>query len=203
MPIVDRAITAVLTHPVALALKRPARDLWWNIRGPGVKNPPLPPRVESILFVCLGNICRSPFAGLIAAQQWAARPGNVPMRCASAGIRTTQAGRSPSEACDVAAEYGVSLRDHRPQMLTRELMAAHDVVVVMEVSQLAELKAAYPEAADRLFLMSLFEPGPRTGYDRYNIADPFSQPRAAYEHCYRRINIAVSGLIAAVSSLSR
>ena len=194
--VVDRALTAMLTHSLAMALKRRARDLLWSLNEPKVKNPPIPLHVRSMLFVCLGNICRSPFAAHIASHQLAVNDA-AGIRCDSAGIKTTQGGRSPGEACEVAAEYGVSLVHHRPQMLTRSLVDAFDMVVVMESSQLQELRISYPDAADRLFLLSFFEVG-LAGYERYNIPDPFSQPRTAYEACYRRIDGAVSRLIAAV-----
>jgi protein-tyrosine phosphatase len=185
-----------------MAAKRTARDLWWHVRGRGVQNPPLPAEVRSILFVCLGNICRSPFAELIAARQLDAL-GLAHIRCASAGIRATQAAAPPGDACAVARKFGISLAAHRPQLLTRDLVNAHDMVIVMEMAQLAQLRAAYPDAADRLFLMPLFEGDERSGYDGYNIADPFSLPRTAYEVCYRRLDRAVASLITAIQQTGR
>jgi len=193
----ERAITVLLTNPVAMALKRPLRDLAWTIKGARLKNPPLPAKVESILFVCLGNICRSPFAAVLAAERLR-REGGVRVRCRSAGIRTTQAARSPSAACDVAATYGLSLVDHRPQALTRELMDGHDLIVVMEAAHLLELRTSYPDAAGRVILLSLFDRQALAGYDRYNIADPFSLPHAAFEACYGRIARALSNLLSNV-----
>lgn len=187
------AITAMLNHPVAMAIKGPIRDLVWILRGAVLRNPPLPARVESILFVCLGNICRSPFAAVLAAERLR-RDGPAGIRCASAGIRTMQDARSPRAACDVAAAYGLSLADHRPQPLTRELMNAHDLIVVMEAAHLQELRATYPDASGKVVLLSLFDEQAAAGYDRYNIADPFLRPRAAFESCYHRIERALSGL---------
>ena len=73
----SRVLTAVLTHPLALALKRPARNVRWRIRGRGIANPPLPHRVSSVLFVCLGNICRSPFGALLATALEAETGGKI------------------------------------------------------------------------------------------------------------------------------
>lgn len=196
----ERAITALVTNPLALALKRPLRDLAWAVKGSGLKNPPLPPKVESILFVCQGNICRSPFAAVLATERLR-HEGGVGIRCTSAGIRTTQAARSPSAACDVAATYGVSLVHHRPQPLTRELMEAHDLIVVMEASHLLELRVSYPSAANRVVLLSLFDQAAIFGYDRFNIADPFARPRAAFESCYSRIDRALSNMLARLDAL--
>jgi len=191
----ERVVTALLTNRAAVAIKRPLRDLLWTVKGARIRNPPLPAKVESILFVCLGNICRSPFAALLATNRLT--QANVKrIRCASAGIRATQAARSPEAACDAAVAHGLSLVDHRPTTLTRELIDAHDLIVVMEATQLVELRATYPDATDRLFLLSLFDGQASTGYDRYNIADPFSRPRAVFEICFNRIDRSLSRLIA-------
>jgi len=166
------------------------RNAWWSFKGIGTRNPATPRRVESVLFVCLGNICRSPF-GAELAKRLLAEAGRDDVRCASAGIRPSQAARSPREACRVSAAYGLSLDEHEPQPLTRELMASHDVVFVMERAQLERLRAEYPEFRDRVFLLSLFDDEAGSAYERYNIADPFGQPLTAYEACYERIERAI------------
>jgi protein-tyrosine-phosphatase len=185
-----RLLTSVLTHPIMLRLKAPLRRVYWAMRGLGTKNPPLPERVESMLFVCLGNICRSPFAAELAAQLLRDR-GRADVRFTSAGIRPSQAGRSPAPACEVSARYGLSLREHLPQPVTPEIMKSHDVVVVMEWKHLQHLRAVYPAHRDRIVLLSLLDAGARTAYERYNIVDPFGKPVAAYEVCYDRIQRAL------------
>lgn len=189
-----RGLRSVLTHPLALAIKRPARDLLWLVKARRVRNPPMPAQVASMLFVCLGNICRSPFAERLAA---ARRPG---IRCLSAGIKTTQSARSPTEACEAAATRGIWLDGHRPMTLTRQMVDEYDLVIVMEAGQLEQLRGLYPAAVPRLFLLPLFQSGAPRGYERYNIADPFSRPRSEYDECYDRIDRAVAGLLTALSS---
>jgi len=189
----ERAVAAVLRQRLGRAIKRPLRDLWWRLKAIGIRNPKLPERVESVLFVCLGNICRSPFAALVASS----RPAfSTPARrFASAGISTKQAARPPREACDAGSVYGAVLFDHLPQALTRELMDAFDLIVVMETSQLKELRRSYPDAIDRVVLLSLFDSEATGGYQRYNIADPFSQSRSVFDACYQRIDRAIATLL--------
>lgn len=93
--------------------------------------------------------------------------------------------------------FGVSLDGHRPRTLTRELMDAHDMIVVMESSQMELLRTRHRELRDRVFLLSLFDEG-ASGLERYTISDPFGLPRAAYEECYRRIDCAVEALLTAL-----
>lgn len=185
-----RVVIYVLRQPAVARVRRWLRDARWTIARARTRNPPLPPRVRSALFVCLGNICRSPFAAVLA-RRVAAERGHSSLRFASAGIRTTQAGASPRDACAAAAAYGVSLDDHVPQSLTRELVEQHDMVFVMEWSQRRLLCATYPDLQDRIFLLSLYEAEPVGAFESLNIVDPFGQRASAFDAAYRRIDRAV------------
>lgn len=196
-PGVSRLITRVLRHPVVMAVKRHVRNLRWAVARPAPVNPPLPERVDAVLFVCLGNICRSPFAG-VRAEALLRESGRGHVRSASAGIRPSQAARPPFEAVEAARAFGVSLDGHLPQGLTPELIAAHDMVVVMEQVQLEHLRATYPEHAGRFVLLSLFDHRASGAYERANITDPFGQPRAAFDACYHRIDRSLAAFLSAV-----
>jgi protein-tyrosine phosphatase len=179
-------------------MKRFLRDATWTLRGRSIVNPPVPPNVQSVLFVCLGNICRSPFGAGLAAR-FLADAGLGHIRCESAGIRTSEVARSPQEAVEVSAAYGVWLAEHRPRQLTAELARSSDLIVVMECSQFEYLRAVYPDCRDRIVLLSLYDITAAGSYERYNIRDPFGHPREAYEDCYSRIRRAARSLVAALS----
>lgn len=190
-PFVARVIRTVLIHPVAMEFKRRLRDLRWRFKGRAIRNPPLPPSVRSVLFVCLGNICRSPFAAQ-AARRAFGDAGLTDVRCTSAGIRATQASRSPGEACQASARRGVSLDAHVPSELTATMIAGHDAIVVMEASHFEQLRADYTDASDRIFLLPLFDEAQAGAYERYNIGDPFGRPEATFDACYERIERALT-----------
>ena len=200
LPLPSRLIRFVLTHPGALRLKAGLRDNYWRVRGRALCNPPLPTRPESILFICLGNICRSPFAEAIAVSLLK-NAGVAGVTCASAGIRTTQAARPPELACIAAARFGISLKEHQPVTLTPELLARFALVVVMEASQLEVLRTDYPDAASRIVLLPLFDVASVPGYAAYNIADPFGRPIETFVHCYERVENAVRALLGDVGHL--
>jgi protein-tyrosine phosphatase len=197
---VEGLLHRALTHPLAVAAKRPLKDGWWSVRGKALRNPPLPAQIESMLFVCKGNICRSPFAALRASQLL--QQARKPVRCVSAGITATQAARPPEEAAEAALAFGCSLADHEPLRLTREMIDASDLIVVMEAEQLVLLRQRYPHAIGRLFLLSLIDEGWR-GYARYNIADPFGCELAAFRSCYARIDAALATLVSILPAVSR
>jgi protein-tyrosine phosphatase len=194
-----RLLKAVRTHPIAIAVKVFLKDVWWDVKGRRLRNPPLPRSPRSLLFVCLGNICRSPFAGALThrrLEDW----GWSDVRVASAGIRTTQAARCPTEACEAASAYGVSLETHEPQPVTRTLLDEHDLVLVMEASHLETLRSLYPDLVHQIFLLPLLERQRGSGFAGYNIADPFAKSRDVFDRCYRRIDGALTDLLDALAA---
>ena len=90
--------------------RRQTKELVWRLRGAFVRNPPLPARVESIVFVCKGNICRSPFAALLA-ERCLAEQGRTSPAIHSAGLAPSQAGESPPDAVAAAAPLRPASRD--------------------------------------------------------------------------------------------
>lgn len=181
-------IRAVLISPPLMWLKARGRDAMWRVRGRRLTNPPWPPHVTSMLFVCYGNICRSPFAARLA-RRLLHDQGITGVRCYSAGFRTSQRAASPPDAVATAATYRVNLSDHRPALLTPELLSASDVVFVMEPEHMEAIRARFRIDRKRLFLLPLLDAsGANLGaYERCHIADPFGKGRAEFERCYARI----------------
>jgi protein-tyrosine phosphatase len=181
-----------------MAAKRPIRDAVWNTRRRWLGRFTLPANVRSILFVCMGNICRSPFAGVRATQLLAAA-GIPGIRCGSAGLSTKPAERPPREACEAAARFAVSIEFHEPRQVTLELLLSYDVVAVMEAKHAQQIRERFPQAGSRLLLLSLLEAGPLSGYARFNIPDPFGQPFEVFQTCYGRIDRSIITLLERVT----
>ena len=149
-----------------------------------------------MLFVCQGNICRSPFAAARAADllSQAGLPGD-PV-CVQAGIKATQAARAHRGKPTRPPRSSVSrFAGHRPLQLTQTQIAKFDVTITMDATQMRALGEQYPRMAGRIFLLSLLDPSARGGYERYNIADPFGQPAASKRRCYQRIDAALNALV--------
>lgn len=187
-------ITAAVRHPVAMAVKEGWRDVRWRLRAdPPAGRVPAPP--VTLLFVCKGNICRSPFAALYAEARLRTR-GITGVTCRSAGYSTTQAAASPPHAVAAARAYGVDLAAHRPQPFADQARDV-DVFVVMEAAHLDLLAGQLGVARERLLLLPRFAPESVAGrgYRRANIEDPFGRPLAAFERCYAQTAAAVDGLV--------
>ncbi len=140
------------------------------------------PRTNSFLFVCHGNICRSPYA----AEALRLSLGNSSIderRVASAGF--VGSGRpSPSEALDVAAERGVDLSRHRSQMVSVEIVRGADVILVMNVAQQGALRMRF-RCSDTVLVFGDLDPHANGNRE---ILDPINKPVAAFRDSYDRID---------------
>ena len=120
-------------------------------------------RPNRLLFVCTGNICRSPLAHRIAAAR--GRATNIDLEVQSASTLGLVDRPADGRMTRVATEIGLDLSPHRSQPLTAELVRWADQTWVMEVAHHAFACSLAPECADRVRLL-----GREVGVDE--IADP-------------------------------
>jgi protein-tyrosine-phosphatase len=83
-----------------------------------------------LLFVCTGNTCRSPMAEAIA-RRLAVELGFADMHVGSAGTSAWDGAAASDGALLVAMEHGLDLGTHRARSLSRELVDAADLILVM------------------------------------------------------------------------
>ncbi len=130
-----------------------------------------------ILFVCSGNICRSPMAEAIARLH---RPGGA---FASAGTWARRGDPATPEAVAAGAEIGADLAGHRSQPLSPALLAEAERVFVMTEEHLRDVAALLPAAAGRA---ELLDPA------GVPVADPYGQSLGDYRRCCDQIAAAVA-----------
>ena len=138
MAALERLLTTALRHPAARAVKEAWRDVRWRLRRPAFPSADVPAPPLTLIFVCKGNICRSPFAALYAARRLR-ELGLEGVICRSAGYAPSQAPASPPHAITAAHTYQVDLSTHRPMPLPAPGDDA-GIVVVMEAAQLDILR---------------------------------------------------------------
>ena len=104
--------------------------------------------VFSVMFVCFGNLCRSPMAEGLAREVIALehpRGGRVLVE--SAGLAAMDGERAAHEAVRTLAARGIDISGHRARTVTREMLARSDLVLAMEDRHTERLAALCPEAA--------------------------------------------------------
>jgi protein-tyrosine-phosphatase len=145
-------------------------------------------RPRTVLVMCHGNICRSPFAAALLARGLATHDVTVQ----SAGFLGFN--RSPPPAAVAAAEpYGLDLAGHRSRLVTVDLARTADLIVVMEESQQRLLCERFGyRPADILILGDL---DPATVETR-TIYDPVNDGREVFDQVYERIARCVRELVA-------
>lgn len=154
-------------------------------------------RLRSVLFVCHGNICRSPYAAESFKQRLPAS-FRAHVLVSSAGF--IGPGRpAPAEALAVGRRRDIDLSAHVSQLIPAETLTSYDLVVVMEPRQATDLATAYPNCGTVIVLGDL-DPQP---IGRRAVADPFGQPEPAFAESYTRIDRCLDSLIGAVYSFKK
>lgn len=148
----------------------------------------------SILFVCLGNICRSPLAE--AALREEARRLRLDLIVDSAGTGNWHAGEPPDpRAIAVAAKNGVDIRGLRARQVTRADFTRFDRIVALDHDNLKDLRRLAPaNASAELSLLLDHVPG-REGQ---GVTDPWFGDDAGFDVTWAEVTAAARGLVAAI-----
>lgn len=147
--------------------------------------------MNNILTVCVGNICRSPVAEALLKDQL---PGR---KVWSAGLQAVVGHPAEPTACEIAAQQGLDLSAHRAQQLAGWMCAHADLVLVMEAVHQQELERLYPTARGKIRRLGEF--GPQGAFD---IADPYREPRAAFEAAHAAIALGVGEWVRRIQLVS-
>jgi len=138
----------------------------------------------SILFICKGNICRSPFA-----ERYSANCFHQGIRIASAGYYPASNRPAPENACRAAQQLGVCLRDHRSTQLTSQHISDFDLVMVFDEENLDRVQADFRECSNKTFLLHhVRDSGPLF------VKDPYGASEKQFVATYREIMQSVDAL---------
>ena len=98
-----------------------------------------------VLFVCLGNICRSPTAEGVLRHKLREAGLAEQVEVASAGTGDWHVGKAPDTRSQAAAKLrGYDLSAQRARQVTRADFASYDLILAMDNSNLRHLKALQP-----------------------------------------------------------
>ncbi len=143
-------------------------------------NTVVPCPVTSVLFVCHGNICRSPFAESYFRS--VIEKTGMPLRIMSAGLDTTPGKPAHANTRTLGRERRLSLDQHTTTQLQSELVGQFDLIVVMEIAQKQRIQSLYPASKGKVVLLGYFDPkGP------LEIADPYGKPIEQFQACFAQV----------------
>jgi RpiB/LacA/LacB family sugar-phosphate isomerase len=146
--------------------------------------------MKTVLFVCTGNICRSPMAeGLFRH----ATKGHTQFRVLSAGVGAVD-GLPPSEfAVRALKELGIDIAKQRSRMLTADLVNQADYIFGMTHSHVDAITLLYPHAAEKTFLLREFDETLES-YEN-DISDPIGGSYEVYLNCRDQIEQGIASML--------
>lgn len=150
------------------------------------------PAPRTLLVLCHGNICRSPFAEAALRRLL----GSAGVTVESAGLFGPDRAPPPA-ALEAARRHGVDLAAHRSRVLTSFLARRADLIIVMDQAQRRAVCSRFGRSPQDVFLLGDFDPAP---IDRREVRDPVDQPVAVFAQVYDRIVRCAETLAAALVS---
>lgn len=158
----------------------------------GIKDP-APLASRRVLFVCMGNICRSPTAEGVFRKLLAERAPELDVQIDSAGTHGYHAGAPPDpRACRAAERRGIDLKSLRARQVTVEDFEHFELVLAMDEDNrqfLSEL--APPEYQSRIRLLLEFAPH----LEKREVPDPYYGGSLGFEHVLDLVEEAAAGLL--------
>jgi protein-tyrosine phosphatase len=146
-------------------------------------------RPKSILVVCHGNICRSPYLHAVLQRV-------LPdIAVSSAGFVGADRG-APVLSLDVSARRGIDLSRFRSQRLTPELVGGADVIIVMEPDQARYIERVYRVRRERLLIAGDLDPAVAP---TRAIRDPWMKSVDVFESSFSRLDRCAATLAAALN----
>jgi protein-tyrosine phosphatase len=145
-----------------------------------------------ILFVCMGNICRSPTAEGVMRRL--VEDAGLDIEIDSAGTGAWHAGEPPDRRATLAARSrGITLEGAARQV-TADDFRRFDLLIALDRANLRELLAVAPdeEAAEKVRLLREFDPGAGGDLD---VPDPYYGADRGFETVLDMVVAACRGLI--------
>ena len=144
--------------------------------------------MQQILTLCIGNICRSPLAQVLLARELPTH------KVWSAGLSALVGAPADPMSVQIAQEQGLDLSAHRAEQVTSFMCQQAELILVMEQSHKSQLEQLYHPVRGKVFRLGQF--------GQFEIADPYRQPREAFDTAYQGIAQGVADWLTRIRQLS-
>jgi protein-tyrosine phosphatase len=149
--------------------------------------------MAAVLFVCLGNICRSPAAQAIMQQMAAKDPRFADLHVQSCGLGDWHLGQLPDERMRESSKARGLILSSRAQLFRRSFFDTFDYILAADNEVLHQLYhyAVVPEHKAKIHLVTAFS----ETYKNEDIPDPYYGGAAAFDHVLDMLEDSCSGLL--------
>src|SRR6266542_7095791 len=144
--------------------------------------------IQHVLFVCTGNICRSPLAASLLER--ALKERGIEVTVTSAGTGAWDGAPASEGAYLVGLERGLDLSGHRARLLTRELVERADLILTMARHHRARVDELGGEG--RVFVLG--EYAGQEGNDA-EVSDPFGGDLDVYRDTCAELDALVAAVV--------
>lgn len=151
----------------------------------------------SVVFICTGNICRSPMAEAILRKEWGEKKRDN-LIVSSMGIHGLDQQQPSQFAINVCKENDIDISSHRSRSLVIPELESADLVFSMELFHKEFIKLFFPKFNDKSFLLGAW---PEKKNRKSNIKDPMGGSLRTYKQVYKIIAGHIERIIPAIEEL--
>ena len=127
--------------------------------------------MQSVLIVCIGNICRSPIGeALLSFKLQSTHPGIL---VKSAGLGALVDHPADSMAQTLMQARGIDISNHRSRQASPEIIFASELILTMTSDQQQTIEQQYPSTKGRVHRIGK--------WGQYDVLDPYKRPQAVFE----------------------
>jgi protein-tyrosine phosphatase len=128
---------------------------------------------KDVMFVCTGNICRSPMAEYILKNRF---NSSDDIRISSAGTHALVPYPADGIVLDLMHNKGYDLSNHRAKQLNLDNIFSSDLILTMTLEQQKYIEKCYPSACGKVH---------RVGkWSEFDVMDPYKRPLVVFEQVY-------------------
>lgn len=151
----------------------------------------------NILFICMGNICRSPSAEGFFARQLQGSSYADQISIDSAGTHSYHVGHAPDpRAIETGRQYDVQIAQLRARKVSTSDFHDFDLIIAMDRRNLADLQDVRPDGSRaELKLMLAYHPEYQSGGQVDEVPDPYYGGIGGFVHMYELLELATAGLL--------